>query len=279
MFPHYVWYDLDCNGCQDAGEPGVDGLEVWLDDYLLSPPILGSVITSNGFYALQIPYADPFETYYVRYTEPGYYPTIINSPQCDSSLDSDFQYNDFYYWGEYEFELDVNIYSDTIDAGLVLYNCHLGDYVWQDDDRDGIQDPEEDGLANVEVILSNSKDYKDSCFTDADGLYLFTDLFPGEYTLEFVLPVNYAFSPQNQGSDDSLDSDPDPITGIVADISLHPCDNNINTDAGMYLNDVPTLSAGTIILLILVLGLFLANSLNKSITAASHRRLRCRFQL
>ena len=58
-----------------------------------------------------------------------------------------------------------------------------------------------------------------STVTDADGLYLFAGLPPGEYFVEFdlaTLPAGYVVTFQDQGLDDAVDSDADPVTGVTA---------------------------------------------------------------
>ena len=65
----------------------------------------------------------------------------------------------------------------------------IGDTVWRDDNRNGIQDPAEPGIAGVGVelvwagfdgVLDTEDDYRyPKQFTDADGLYLFGELPPG----------------------------------------------------------------------------------------------------
>jgi hypothetical protein len=75
--------------------------------------------------------------------------------------------------------------------------------------------------------------------TDASGEYLFDGLMPGSYMVRFVLPMDYVFSPQDQGMDDAMDSDPDPATGITACVELQAGEVNLTVDAGMYVPDVP----------------------------------------
>ena len=73
----------------------------------------------------------------------------------------------------------------TIDAGFVR-PAALGDYVWADTNANGIQDPGEPGLADVEVTLEvtypNGTVITVTTFTDADGGYIFA-VPPGDYTV------------------------------------------------------------------------------------------------
>ena len=65
----------------------------------------------------------------------------------------------------------------THDAGIVPVEG-IGDFVWIDSDGDGIQDPGEVGVENVQVILYDALTGMplDTVFTDANGEYLFTDV-------------------------------------------------------------------------------------------------------
>ncbi len=63
----------------------------------------------------------------------------------------------------------------------------IGDFVWFDDDADGIQDPGEDGVPNVTVRLTNQADNAVSTqVTNANGLYLFSGLDAGTYLVEVL---------------------------------------------------------------------------------------------
>jgi len=115
--------------------------------------------------------------------------------------------------------------------------ARLGDYVWQDDDRDGIQDPNEDGIEGVMVILQipgeNNPINIDTTFTDADGFYFF-DVVPGDYKVLFVQPTGLTFTDANQGNNDAIDSDADPVMGMTGVYTIGPGEVNLTIDAGLY---------------------------------------------
>ncbi|WP_200837852.1 SdrD B-like domain-containing protein, partial [Ruania rhizosphaerae] len=80
----------------------------------------------------------------------------------------------------------------TIDAGI--YGADLvsvGDYVWIDEDRDGIQDEGETPVEGVTVtLLDEDGVVVATTTTDADGYYVFTDLpISTDYTIEFPTTV------------------------------------------------------------------------------------------
>ncbi len=116
--------------------------------------------------------------------------------------------------------------------------AELGDYVWIDENRDGIQDESEPGFPDVEVELYNCQDeFITSMLTDEYGNYLFTGLMPGDYYVKFIKPEGYEFSPMDQGGDDALDSDAD-ADGYDVCTNLESGESDLTHDAGLYLRDM-----------------------------------------
>ena len=91
----------------------------------------------------------------------------------------------------------------------------IGDFVWDDADGDGIQDAGEAGHSGVTVNLrdSGTDAVVQTTTSGASGLYGFSSVPAGNYYVEFVAPSGYSFSPQDQGGDDTKDSDANPTTG------------------------------------------------------------------
>jgi hypothetical protein len=113
----------------------------------------------------------------------------------------------------------------------------IGDTVWLDEDRDGIQDAGEPGFPGVTVNLydcSGPDVLVATTVTDANGYYLFSDLLPGYYRVEFIAPGGYVFTLQNQGADDAVDSDADPLTGLADCTLLDPNEEDMTWDAGLH---------------------------------------------
>lgn len=105
----------------------------------------------------------------------------------------------------------------------------LGDKVFEDTNKDGIQDANEAGLANVTVILKDANGTEISrTTTDSNGQYLFDKLAKGHYTVEFVTPEGYTPSPSNQGDNDIIDSD-----GTNVDVDLQ--EDNLTIDSLKHL--------------------------------------------
>ncbi len=126
----------------------------------------------------------------------------------------------------------------------------IGDRVWNDSNANGIQDQEEKGIENVTVNLwkgntSEPVEKIATTKTDSSGIYCFTNLVKGIYWLEFILPTGtgeiWQFSPQNQGTDDSVDSDPN-ASGIAGPIDLIKCIIDPSWDAGLVF--IPAAAGG-----------------------------------
>ena len=112
----------------------------------------------------------------------------------------------------------------------------LGDLVWNDLNRNGIQDPGEPGLEGVTVELHQSDGIlAATAVTNSSGIYSFDNIYPADYYLVFVPISGYAFSPVDQGADDSRDSDADPATGRTAATTVAPGEEDLSQDAGLYL--------------------------------------------
>lgn len=87
----------------------------------------------------------------------------------------------------------------------------IGDYVWIDENRDGIQDDEESPLDGVTVVLYDGEGEElDRTTTDENGRYIFDNLPEGEYQVGFQLTEEqerlYNFTDYNEGDDPAEDS-------------------------------------------------------------------------
>lgn len=122
---------------------------------------------------------------------------------------------------------------------VVFDDCQakVGDFVWNDLDQDGIQDPGEPGIEDVKVIISGVEEdddlYADTTYTDATGMYMFM-VPPGTYKVTFCGPDNFIATTPNQGGDDALDSDADPVMGMTDVFTVEDGDMNFTIDAGFY---------------------------------------------
>jgi uncharacterized repeat protein (TIGR01451 family) len=117
--------------------------------------------------------------------------------------------------------------TDTDDARIATTppapggSVSIGDYVWTDVNRDGLQTVGEPGLAGVNVELYDSTGGKlvNSTTTDASGYYVFANLVPNTgYVVRFATSTGQAFTTPNVGGNgsDLSDSDADPTTGTIS---------------------------------------------------------------
>jgi uncharacterized repeat protein (TIGR01451 family) len=222
-----VWEDLNANGVQDAGEPGIDAVTVNLLD--ASGNVLDTTTTNaSGFY--QFTDLTPGD-YAVEVVAPAGYSITPLDQGTDDTVDSDVDEST----GRTAVTTLTSGEDDpTWDAGL-HQPASIGDTVWDDQNTDGIQDAGELGIGAVTVnLLDAGGNVLDTTTTDANGFYEFVDLTPGDYAIQVVVPAGYVVSPIDQGTDDTADSDLDPITLQTPVTSLSSGEDDPTWDAGLY---------------------------------------------
>ncbi|WDD96931.1 SdrD B-like domain-containing protein [Thalassomonas actiniarum] len=238
----FVWEDLNANGVQDNDEPGIEGVTVNLldpgsdlecntgDEFTLD----NTATDGDGLYSFsQLIPGD----YCVEFVAPA---GFVISPQ-DFGSDSSDSDADPATGQTTTISLEAGETDLTWDAGLYRLAA-LGDYVWLDLDKDGLQASNEQGKADVKVNLLDclgepvldDVNMPMSALTDADGLYLFDNLLPGGYLVEFELPTGFVFSPANVGSNTEIDSDANQFTGRSACTNLSSGETDLTIDAGVY---------------------------------------------
>ncbi|MDU3688588.1 MAG: SdrD B-like domain-containing protein, partial [Anaerococcus hydrogenalis] len=122
----------------------------------------------------------------------------------------------------------------------------IGDTVWLDEDKDGIQGANEKPAAGVTVKLLDKegkpvKDFngnpvKDQV-TDENGNYKFENLAAGDYIVEIVPNKGQKLTEKTQGTDNTIDSDFDSKTNKTAPITLEPNKHLTDIDAGLVEED------------------------------------------
>jgi hypothetical protein len=224
----FVFNDLNGNGIQDAGEPGLAGSTVTLFD--ANGNIMGTTTTTAaGTYQFG---NLPPGTYSVSFTTPaGFVPTGSNLGGNDNT-DSD--------------PINGVVTGIVLVAGQTITNVDagfrgtgsIGDFVWNDTNGNGIQEAGEVGINGVIVELKNAAGVViATTTTNSVGYYQFTGLVAGTYTLQFVTPSGYAISPAFAGSNPAIDSDIDVNSGTVT-VTLASGESNQTIDAGYVLKNL-----------------------------------------
>ncbi len=216
---NFVWDDLDQDGRQDAGEPGLPNVIVQLWNSTKTQLIDSDSTDGSGLYSVIAPLPGDYR---VRVVLPGILDTFSPKDQAggDNNLDSDINPSG----GDAGFTDIISIASNVIsmsnvDAGIIKFRTptatrtqtpiNIGNFVWHDLDKDGIQDAGEPGVAGVTVQLWNSAKTSliDSTVTNSNGIYSLIAPLPGDYRVRVIPFPGSAFSNKDQGADDTKDSD------------------------------------------------------------------------
>ncbi len=255
----FVWRDANGNGQQDDGptgfndvyvrlfQPGTDGIPGTPDDVPIA-----STVTSDS------PTGDP-GWYRFPGLAPGNYLVCITPPPTfdfttpDQGADTGDSDGNPATGCSPVVNLSPNEDDPTVDFGLVATQlAALGNYVWFDRNADGLQNESPfDGANGVTVRLfaddgdgnpePGAGDVQVASTVTADdvygqpGYYLFDGLTPGvRYFVQFVLPAAAtAFTSQDSGGDDTVDSDASTSDGSTPIVTLDPGELDPTIDAGL----------------------------------------------
>jgi hypothetical protein len=125
----------------------------------------------------------------------------------------------------------------------------VGDVVWRDDNRSGVQDTGESPASRVSIQLLNvDGEVVASTVSSPDGRYVFDDLQAGTYSVRFAgVPDDFRLTPAGAGGLRAADSDPD-YSGVTPPFTLGAGEPNVRATtaadgvAAAYIN--PTIDAG-----------------------------------
>lgn len=266
----FVWVDTDRDGVQDDGEPGIAGVKLVLTDAdgnavidVNGEPVTPVVTDSKGAYSFEnlpagasyIVSIDRADVDTLEALAP-YVPTTAGAGD-NRALDSST-------WTATSVVLPNDGDRDpTLDFGFVAKTYAIGDIVWIDVNRDGIQDFDlgELPLSGVTVTLVHADgtpvDGVEPQVTTKDGRYLFDNLPAGEYRVQFALTDDqkkvFEFTTRHSGvgsEDDSLfdsDAKADGETGVIVlgagnPALTHDYDRTVAASEGVD----PTWDAGVI---------------------------------
>jgi hypothetical protein len=234
----FVWHDIYSNNIQDAWEPGMEGLQLWLTG-----------TTVSGISVDTFTFTDAAGHYHFDGLEAGSYQLeielpnlhLLSNPQSGSNPNIDSDFNQGTSLSQVIF-LPQGVNRSDLDAGFQILDSivTIGDRVWLDLNQNGLQDLNEPGLPNIAVKLYQQPGSAlvASTTTNNQGVYLFTNVYPGTYFLEFSLQglsSTHVFSPQNVGTNDNIDSDVNPANGrSPVFVVMNLMQDNLMLDAGIY---------------------------------------------
>lgn len=208
----FVWEDLNRNGLQEVGEPGIEGVEIELVLNSNDSTIMVTESDEDGNYKFLGVQPD---IYYLKFA-PGvtYAPTLPNQGIQANNSDLNFRNETA------PFQLDINESLFNIDAGFYETGS-IGDFVWLDNNNNGIQDGGESGVGDVRVeLLNGDGEVIAATTTNPDGSYAFTNLPPSDYKIGVVPPTGFGIGPYKATLDGDADSDIEPASGQSETIFL-----------------------------------------------------------
>lgn len=207
---NFVWSDDNGNGIQDEDEPGLNGITVFLYDEAFN--FIDVTISSYNVISQKNGY------YYFDELEAGEYILVFDTPDnftiphntgnvtIDSDVTSEFVKGSTgiinLLEGEHDFNVDAGIFK------LSNEPSDIGDFVWNDENENGIQDEGEAGLEGVTLnLLDFDGAIVQSDKSNAQGFYQFDDVLNGFYRIEVLEPEGWDFTSSNNSFDDETDSD------------------------------------------------------------------------
>lgn len=241
-----VWYDTNRNGIQDGVELPVPNVTVRLfhagDNPATATPVATDVTDAAGLYLFTGLIPGDYFVVFDATTLPAGWKLTTKDAGADNGIDSDA---DPITGVAAVTNLTAGESDLTWDAGIVT-SATIGDFVWLDTNKNGVQDSGEQGFGNVTVKLINvaTGAVVATTTTNASGYYLFTDvnpvtdaLAPIQYRIDFVLPAGYSVSPRNVGGN-ATDSDADPSNGRTTTTTLDPNEDDRTWDMGIYVTPI-----------------------------------------
>ncbi len=122
----------------------------------------------------------------------------------------------------------VNVLGENLDTAAI------GDFVFLDEDEDGLQGENEEGLSGVMVKLYDSTGAEvGSVVSDENGAYAFTGLAAGDYVVGVEFDEDTYFLTDQNAGNGALDSDINDSTNLSDTITLGAGEVNNDIDIGL----------------------------------------------
>jgi len=241
-----VWFDYNEDDLFDATENGINGMLVQL-----FRNENGSWILADEQYTGHKPNTPSDDGYFKFCTRPGrYYLKFVNPPETlvparsnrgnNEEVDSDVT-NRFGIGTTNDFTVLSG--DEKCDIGAGYYKMgSIGDFVWMDDNGNGMRESNEEGVSDVVVRAMNLEgDVVASTVSDEMGHYVLDYLGKDSYFIHFEVPSELYPTSANIGVDDSIDSDIDNSYGEFTTklYQVSPGAHIPNVDAGLMFGILP----------------------------------------
>ena len=225
-----VWDDLNQDGIQDVGEPGIAGVTARL---YTSPTAFVAATTTDisGTYQFTGLIAGEYAVVFDPSTLPTGYAFSPHAQGGNNLTDSDVL--NLVTGKTHYITLTSGENRWSIDAGAYQALGSIGDTIWQDDNGNGVPEMGEAGIPSVLVTLKYPTGLSVSATTNPNGRYLFSNLPTGTYTVtvdDATLPTGYL---QTYDLDATLDH-------RASGITLTPGQNRTDVNFGY----IPAASVG-----------------------------------
>ena len=181
----YVWRDLDGDGIQDNAllEPGISGVLVELYNADGTVLLDSKVTDADGYYLFT---GLAKGTYVVKVansiTLAGYVYNLTTPNHSGGNSANDSNPNP----STVSLPLNTSAVTDVDFGYTPVPASRIGNFVWNDLNDNGIQDPTEAGIGGVTVNLFNANNLNtaiQTTMTQPDGSYWFNNLSSGIYTV------------------------------------------------------------------------------------------------
>ena len=255
-----VWNDYDGDGKRDADEPGIGNATISLyrdndaDNMPDGPAIMTTVSNVAGKYLFSNLAAGRYITSAPILAGYSFSPnasTKATSGDPDNDVDNDNNLvrvsgnNIFTNAITLSAESEPLTDGDDANGNLTMDlgecgNAFIGDFVWNDFNKNGVQEINEPGLngQTVDITFADGTTATTQTLTydGKEGYYDFKNLGPGTYIISFVTPTGMSAATSNAGTNDTLDSDP--ANGVVS-VTLVANQSNFTIDAGFIVSTSP----------------------------------------
>jgi large repetitive protein len=236
----FVFNDNNGDGKQDSGELGVPGVKVQL--YKADGVTLVDEVTTDagGKYLFDSLFTDNYKVKFILPSGQTFSPSKQTGTGFTDVNDSDAGTGGFTAVIPIDVEKTGKDKDNRdVDAGLIGNVGSIGDFVWRDDNGNGVQDAGEPGIGGLTVNLYKNGVFLTSTTTDGTGKYNFPNLGSGTYEVEFTAPPQSKFTKLAGSSNTETDSNAQPngksgpITIDVTKASTDILRNNPTIDAGI----------------------------------------------